>query len=91
MNNNNLVGNSAGGPAAVSGPSNPTTNNYTNLGESVGSNPGSVVGHYNTSQNNMGSNDIDVCGTSNNQYGGGSSIVGVGSNNISVKKSMMKI
>lgn len=52
-----------------------TTNNNYNLGDSVGSNPGSVVGHYNDDS------------SQGNQYG---SIVGVG-NNISVKKSMMKI
>ena len=60
--NNNVAANNA------------TTNNY-NLGESVGSNPGSVVGHYNDDA------------SQSNQY---ASIVGVGSN-ISVKKSMMKI
>lgn len=49
--------------------------NSNNLGDSVGSNPGSVVGHYNDD------------GSQGNQY---ASIVGVGSN-ISVKKSMMKI
>ena len=52
-----------------------TANNNYNLGESVGSNPGSVVGHYNDD------------GSQGNQYG---SIVGVGSN-ISVKKSMMTV
>ena len=49
MNNNNLVG--GNGPSGVSGSSNPAAPNYANLGESVGSNPGSVVGHYNTSGN----------------------------------------
>ena len=49
--------------------------NNNTLGDSVGSNPGSVVGHYNDD------------GSQGNQFG---SIVGVGSN-ISVKKSMMKI
>lgn len=92
MNNtNNLVGGTNGPSGGVPGcSSNPAAPNFTNLGESVGSNPSSVVGHYNTSGNNM-VEGIDVCGTSGNQYGGGSSIVGVGTGNISVKKSMMKI
>ena len=54
-----------------------------NIGDSVGSNPGSVVGHYNDhidAQSNGGSSVV-------NQFG---SIVGV-AGNISVKKSMMKI
>ena len=53
--------------------SNNANNNY--LGDSVGSNPGSVVGHYNDDS------------SQGNQFG---SIVGVGTN-ISVKKSMMKM